>query len=258
MGRQRFVRVLTGDGPTWGRVDGGTVHRLDRPPWAPGPCGGGEPLGELGRLALLAPAEPSKVVCVGRNYVEHAAEHGAEVPAEPLLFLKPPSSLLGPEGTVVVPAQSQRVEHEAELALLIGRRCRDVAAADAWPLVLGVTCANDVTARDLQRRDGQWTRGKGFDTFCPLGPELVAGLREAEVADLGVACRVNGALRQQGRTGQMVFPPAVLVAYVSSVMTLEPGDVILTGTPAGVGPLLPGDVVEVEVEGVGVLRNRVG
>jgi 2-keto-4-pentenoate hydratase/2-oxohepta-3-ene-1,7-dioic acid hydratase in catechol pathway len=256
MGQTAIVRVRVGGRPEWGVVEGEEVRRLQAPP-ACGELRPGASLGPLAALELLAPAEPSKIVCVGRNYVEHAAEHGAEVPAEPLLFLKPPSSVVGPGAAIVVPAQSQRVEHEAELALVVGRRCRNVAAAEAWCCLLGVTCANDVTARDLQRKDGQWTRGKGFDTFCPLGPRVVAGLTEAEAADLAVACRVNGTPRQHGRTVQMVFPPAFLVEYITSVMTLEPGDVILTGTPAGVGPLNPGDTVEVEVERVGVLRNPV-
>jgi 2-keto-4-pentenoate hydratase/2-oxohepta-3-ene-1,7-dioic acid hydratase in catechol pathway len=208
-------------------------------------------------LQLLAPVVPTKLVCVGRNYVEHAAEHGVEVPAEPLLFFKPPSSVIGPGSAIVLPPQSERVEHEGELAVVIGRRCRNLSASEAWSAVLGVTCGNDVTARDLQRRDGQWTRGKGFDTFCPLGPWVVTGLRDEAVADLGVTCRVNGSGRQSGRTGQMAFSPQALIEYITAVMTLEPGDVIMTGTPAGVGPLLAGDVVEVEVEGVGVLRNPV-
>jgi 2-keto-4-pentenoate hydratase/2-oxohepta-3-ene-1,7-dioic acid hydratase in catechol pathway len=149
------------------------------------------------------------------------------------------------------------VDYEAEMAVVIGRRCRDVAPEEAWKYVWGVTCANDVTARDLQRRDGQWTRAKGFDTFCPVGPWVVIGLSEADVADLEVICRVNGEVRQRGRTSEMAFSPADLIAYSSAVMTLEPGDLLLTGTPAGVGPLHPGDVVEVEVEGIGVLRNPV-
>jgi 2-keto-4-pentenoate hydratase/2-oxohepta-3-ene-1,7-dioic acid hydratase in catechol pathway len=168
-----------------------------------------------------------------------------------------PSSVIGPGASIVLPPQSQQVEHEAELAVVIKRRCRGVTPEEAWGYVLGITCGNDVTARDLQRRDDQWTRAKGFDTFCPLGPWLVTGLREEDVADLEVVCRVNGEVRQRGRTREMVFSPAHLIAYTASIMTLEPGDVIMTGTPAGVGPLAAGDVVEVEVEGVGVLRNSV-
>ena len=217
----------------------------------------GERLGSLDELTLLAPASPTKIVCIGRNYAAHAAEHGAEVPPEPALFLKPPSSVLGPGSAIVLPRQSRRVEHEGELALVIGRRCRDVSPEDAWDCVLGITCGNDVTARDLQRSDVQWTRGKGFDTFCPLGPWVVTGLAESEVADLEIACLVNGDSRQIGRTAQMVFPPRELLAHISSIMTLEPGDVVLTGTPEGVGPLEDGDLVEVVVERVGTLSNPV-
>lgn len=203
------------------------------------------------------PVTPSKIVCVGRNYIAHAAEHGADVPTEPLLFLKPPSALLGEGGEIVLPNLSRQVEHEAELAMVIGKRCRAVARDRAWEHVLGVTCANDVTARDLQRSDAQWTRGKGFDSFCPLGPWIVTDLSEDEVGDLGLQCMVNGELRQQARTSQMVFSPAFLIAYITRVMTLEPGDVILTGTPAGVGALHAGDEVTVEIEKVGTLTNRV-
>jgi 2-keto-4-pentenoate hydratase/2-oxohepta-3-ene-1,7-dioic acid hydratase in catechol pathway len=255
-GGVRIVRVAVDGVPRWGVVDGPEVVELTAPPWG-GVLRRGASLGALSALRLLAPTCPTKVVCVGRNYVEHAAEHGVEVPAEPLLFFKPPSSVVGPGDAIVLPPESERVEHEGELAVVIGRRCRRVAAADAWGVVLGVTCGDDVTARDLQRRDGQWTRGKGFDTFCPLGPWVVSGLEEGAVSDLEVSCRVNGSQRQSSRTRHMVFPPAVLVEYITAVMTLEPGDVIMTGTPAGVGPLVAGDVVEVEVEDVGVLANPV-
>jgi len=196
-------------------------------------------------------------VCIGRNYAAHAAEHKAEVPKEPLIFFKPPSSVIGPGAPIVLTPQSKQVEHESELVLVIGRRCRNVSADEAWNYVLGVTCGNDVTARDLQRQDSQWTRAKGFDTFCPLGPWLITGLSESEVANLEVTCRVNGEVRQRGNTSEMVFSPAQLIAYISAIMTLEPGDAIMTGTPAGVGPLIEGDEVEVEVAGVGILKNPV-
>ena len=251
----RLVRLEDNDIPTWGVIEGNAVHRLEGDPYHIWTIGA--PVGELATLTLLPPATPTKIVCVGRNYVAHAAEHGVEVPDAPLLFLKPPSSLVGPGGAIVVPSQSQRVEHEAELAIIIGRRCRNISPDEAWDYVLGVTCGNDVTARDLQRQDGQWTRGKGFDTFCPLGPWIVTGLDETAIDDVAVTCRVNGEVRQQGRTSQMVFSPAMLIAYAASVMTLEPGDVFLTGTPAGVGPLTPEDIVEVEIEGIGTLRNPV-
>jgi 2-keto-4-pentenoate hydratase/2-oxohepta-3-ene-1,7-dioic acid hydratase in catechol pathway len=197
---------------------------------------------------------PSKIVAVGRNYLAHAQELGHPVPTEPLIFLKPPSAIVGDEDDVVYPRASQRVDHEAELAVVIGRRCKDVMQGDAFDYVRGYTCANDVTARDLQESDDQWTRAKGFDTFCPLGPAIVESL---DPSALRVVARVNGEVRQDGRTSDMLFPVPALVAYISSVMTLEPDDVILTGTPPGVGPVRRGDVMEVEVEGIGVLRNRV-
>jgi len=202
-----------------------------------------------------APPPPSKIVAVGRNYREHAAELGNTAPdEEPLLFLKAPSALLVGGGEIVLPPQSSRVDYEGELALVIGRTIK------SWPeerwkdALAGLCCANDVTARDLQKKDGQWARAKSFDTFCPVGPEVVEGL---DPADLAIQTRVNGATRQSSRTSQMVFAPAFLLAYVSRMMTLLPGDLILTGTPAGIGPLSPGDVVEIEIEGIGILRNRV-
>jgi 2-keto-4-pentenoate hydratase/2-oxohepta-3-ene-1,7-dioic acid hydratase in catechol pathway len=203
---------------------------------------------------LLPPVLPSKIVCVGRNYADHAKELGNEAPAEPLLFFKPPSSLLAPEGTIVRPALSQRVDFEGELAIVIGREAKDVKT-DRWrDYVRGFACANDVTARDLQKKDTQFTRGKGFDTFCPIGPCIEDDL---DPSDLRISTRVNGETRQDGRTADMIFTCGFLVEYITAVMTLVPGDVILTGTPAGVGPLQAGDVVEVEIEGVGVLRNAV-
>jgi 2-keto-4-pentenoate hydratase/2-oxohepta-3-ene-1,7-dioic acid hydratase in catechol pathway len=252
----RVVRVRTEDGPTWGVLEGEEVHRLPKGPFT-APLEPAESLGRRGELELLAPTAPSKIVCVGRNYSAHAAEHGAEVPTQPLLFLKPPSAVLSPGGTIVLPELSNQVEHEAELTLVIGSRARQVSEDRAWRHVLGVTCGNDVTARDLQRSDNQWTRGKGFDTFCPLGPWLVTGLRETDVADLELSCRVNRELRQKADTDQMVFSPAFLISYITQIMTLEPGDVVMTGTPAGVGPLDPGDTVEVEIERIGKLTNTV-
>jgi len=250
-----LVRVAVDGSPRWGAVENEWVYSLRGEPF-----GDWERRAEIGRLdnlPLLAPTAPSKIVCVGRNYPAHAAEHGGEVPSEPLLFLKPPSSVIGPGAPIVLPPQSEQVDHEVELAVVIGRRCRGVTMQEAWDYVLGVTCGNDVTARDLQRLDGQWTRAKGFDTFCPLGPWLVTGLNEMDVADLEAICRVNGELRQRGRTSEMAFSPAQLIAYTAGIMTLEPGDVIMTGTPAGVGPLAAGDVVEIEVESIGLLRNPV-
>ena len=197
---------------------------------------------------------PSKIVAVGRNYAEHAKELGNEPPAEPIIFLKPPSALLPHEGTIIRPPQSQRVDYEGEPAIVIGSRARDIRAQRWRDVVQGFTCANDVTARDLQKKDVQFTRGKGFDTFCPLGPCIETDL---DPSDLALVTRVNGERKQNARTSMMIFPCGVLVEFITSVMTLEAGDVILTGTPAGVGPLSAGDTVEVEIEGIGTLRNHV-
>ncbi|HUJ14673.1 MAG TPA: fumarylacetoacetate hydrolase family protein [Thermoanaerobaculia bacterium] len=197
---------------------------------------------------------PTKIVAVGRNYAEHAKELGNDTPDEPILFLKPPSALLPHEGTIVRPPQSKRVDYEGELAIVIGRRAKNVPRARWRDVVRGFTCGNDVTARDLQKKDVQFTRAKGFDTFCALGPHIET---ELDPRDLKLVTRVNGEIKQSGRTSQMVFPCDFLVEFITSVMTLEPGDVILTGTPAGIGPLNAGDVVEVEIEGIGTLRNHV-
>jgi 2-keto-4-pentenoate hydratase/2-oxohepta-3-ene-1,7-dioic acid hydratase in catechol pathway len=204
--------------------------------------------------ALLTPVVPSKIVCVGRNYAEHVKELGNDAPAEPVLFFKPPSALLAPGGTIVRPAVSQRVDFEGELAIVVGREAKDVKAARWRDYVRGFTVANDVTARDLQKKDVQFTRGKGFDTFLPLGPCIES---ELDPSDLRLTTRVNGETRQDGRTSQMIFSLDALFEYITGIMTLVPGDVILTGTPSGVGPLQAGDVVEVEIEGIGVLSNAV-
>jgi 2-keto-4-pentenoate hydratase/2-oxohepta-3-ene-1,7-dioic acid hydratase in catechol pathway len=223
----------------------------------------GSPFGEFRRLeaeralekmTLLAPVQPSKIVCIGRNYVEHAQEHEAEVPEVPLIFLKPPSTLIGTGAAVQLPPQSKQVEHEAELAVVIGKKGRWISPENALEYVFGYTIANDVTARDLQRRDGQWTRGKGFDTFCPVGPWIET---EFDPTDALITCHVNGELRQMASSRDMVFTVRQLLAFVSSVMTLEPGDLLLTGTPSGVAPLMAGDKVEVTIEGIGVLKNTV-
>ncbi len=204
---------------------------------------------------LLAPVEPSKIVCVGRNYAAHAAELGNEMPKEPLIFLKPPSSLIGPEAAIEIPQYSKRVEHEGELGVVIGKKCAHLKDSDdALSYVLGYMCVNDVTARDLQKADVQFTRGKGFDTFCPVGPHIET---DFDPKDVLVEARVNGEPRQSGRTSLMAFPVEYLVRWISRMMTLIPGDLIATGTPAGVGPLAEGDAVEVSIEGIGVLRNAV-
>jgi len=209
-------------------------------------------------VRLLAPAVPTKIVCVGRNYREHAKELHHEVPISPLIFLKPPSAVLAPGCTIRRPVKlSQRVDYEGELGVVIGKRCRDLREdEDARDYILGYTCVNDVTARDLQNKDGQWSRAKGFDTFCPIGPIVVSGLDPW--AGMRVQTRVNEELRQDGTTADFIFALDEIMRYISAVMTLEPGDVIATGTPAGVGPLRAGDVVEVSVEGVGTLENPVG
>jgi 2-keto-4-pentenoate hydratase/2-oxohepta-3-ene-1,7-dioic acid hydratase in catechol pathway len=207
------------------------------------------------RVQLLSPVIPSKVVCLGKNYVDHAEEMRTDVPEEPLLFMKPATSVIGPDARVVYPSISKEVHHEAELAVVVGRVAKNVRAEDASQFIFGYTAANDVTARDLQRRDGQWTRAKGFDTFCPLGPVIETELDPLE--RLAVICRVNGEVRQAGFTSDMVFGVAEAIEFITKVMTLLPGDVILTGTPSGVGPVLPGDLMEVEIDGVGVLANRV-
>ncbi|HEX8560531.1 MAG TPA: fumarylacetoacetate hydrolase family protein [Pyrinomonadaceae bacterium] len=251
----RFIDPET-QRPSYGMIEGAQVFTL-RGDLSDGTLSleGVEPSVGLSDARLLPPVKPSKVVCVGRNYREHAAELGNPMPEEPLLFLKAPSAIIADGEPITLPEASARIEHEGELAVVIGRRCGPLAADDD-PLayVLGYTCLNDVTARDLQRRDVQFTRGKSFDTFCPVGPYVVTGL---DPSDLSVVTRVNGEVRQNGRTSAMAFPVAHLVRYISQAMTLEPGDLIATGTPAGVGPLKDGDVVEVEVEGVGVLRNPV-
>jgi len=211
----------------------------------------------LQSVRLLTPVIPSKIVCIGRNYREHAKELNHAIPTEPLIFLKPPSAILAPGGTILRPASlSQRVDYEGELGVVIGKRCHSLRDGDDLrQFILGYTCVNDVTARDLQNKDGQWSRAKGFDTFCPVGPVIVSGLDPWK--GITVQTRVNGELRQDGTTADFIFPLDVIFRYISQVMTLEPGDVIATGTPAGVGPLQPGDTVEVTVEGVGSLSNPV-
>jgi len=205
---------------------------------------------------LLPPCAPSKIVCVGRNYAEHAKELGNEVPAEPLIFLKPPSSLIASGDSIVYPKLSQRVDFEGELGVVIGKRARNVASAQAGEYILGYTCVNDVTARDLQKKDGQWTRGKGFDTFCAVGPCLIRR-EEADLKNFRVRTLVNGETKQDAPITDMLFDVNAIIAYVSAFMTLEPGDLIATGTPPGVGPLQPGFKVQIEIEGIGVLENTV-
>jgi len=239
--------------PAWGMVAGDKVHEIS------GSMTGEWKLSDriwpLAEVQFAVPIEPSKIVCVGRNYRDHAAELGNPIPKEPLIFLKPPSSIIGPDEPIVLPAISERVDHEGELAVVIGRRCSHLGDADdVRPFIFGYTCVNDVTARDLQVKDEQFTRSKGFDTFCPMGPVIET---ELDLADVSVETFVNGQRRQSGRTSQMIFPVDHLIRWISRMMTLVPGDIISTGSPAGVGPLRPGDVVEVVVGGVGTLRNPV-
>lgn len=254
----RFARVEDDADPAYGVVEGEPgeelVLVLDGDPLVRAVRPTGEQL-RLIDVRLLAPVIPrSKVVCVGKNYADHAAEMGGEAPTAPLLFLKPNTSVVGPTDAILLPRQSQEVHHEAELAVVIGRLCKDVPRERVSDVILGYTCANDVTARDLQKADGQWARAKGFDTFCPLGPWIET---ELDTSDLAIGASVGNEVRQAGRTSQMIHTVAELVVYTSAAMTLLPGDVILTGTPAGVGPIRDGDTVTVTIEGIGTLSNRV-
>ncbi|MGD8634225.1 MAG: fumarylacetoacetate hydrolase family protein [Anaerolineales bacterium] len=250
----RIVRYKLRGGKNilWGWVSEGKVGSLDGDPF--GAFRRKKTYVSLDRVQLFPPVQPGKIIAVGRNYAAHADEFGASVPEIPLIFLKPPSSVIADGDTILLPPQSERVEHEAELAVVIGQGGRWIKRADAHKHVLGYSIAVDVTARDLQRSDTVWTRGKGFDTFCPLGPWIETDL---DPSDLVIKCSVNGQLRQFGSTRDMVFSVPTVVAFISSVMTLNPGDLILTGTPAGVGPLTGGDQIEVEIEGIGTLSNNV-
>lgn len=250
---QRYVRIETTEAEVYyGLLQlNHSIQVLDASPWLKGQPT--ELVIEPESYQFLAPCVPSKIVAVGKNYANHAAEMGTPVPQEPLLFLKPSTSVLGPQRTIRCPPQSQQVDYEGELALVIGERCRNCTPESAQAKIWGYTIANDVTARDLQKRDGQWTRAKGFDTFCPLGPWIV---RELNLSGR-LQTFVNDQLVQSAAIDQMIFPPDVLVSFISQVMTLLPGDVVLTGTPEGIGPLQVGDRVRVEVEGIGYLANTV-
>ncbi|MGB8020061.1 MAG: fumarylacetoacetate hydrolase family protein [Candidatus Nanopelagicales bacterium] len=252
----RLARYSYAGSVAFGVVEGGEVLELPGHPFAaPGQqITTTGVVHDLDAVRLLAPVLPSKVIGIGKNYADHAAELGGEAPRQPLMFLKPTTAVIGQEDAIVLPPESTEVHFEAELAVVIGRLCRRVAAADAASVILGYTCANDVTARDLQRLDGQWTRAKGFDTFCPLGPWIDTDL---DPADVVVECEVNAVTTQRESTATLIHSVPALVEAVSAVMTLLPGDVILTGTPAGVGPLAPGDEVAVTVAGLGTLVNRV-
>jgi 2-keto-4-pentenoate hydratase/2-oxohepta-3-ene-1,7-dioic acid hydratase in catechol pathway len=249
----KIVRIKAGDDIAYGVADTEGVLVYEGSPfvaWEPT-----ESVVPWSRVTLLAPVLPTKVMCVGKNYQDHADEMGGDVPEEPLVFMKPATSVVGPNANVVHPRISGEVHHEAELAVVISRPARHIKAEDASNYIFGYTAANDVTARDLQARDGQWTRAKGFDTFCPLGPAIETELDPLE--RLAVICRVNGEVRQAGFTSDMVFGVAEILAFISAFTTLLPGDVILTGTPSGVGKVEPGDLMEVEIDGIGSLTNRV-
>ncbi len=249
----RFLRYDDGGLPRWGRLEAGRVTPLDGAPWSGGEADG--PARPYEELDLLPPVPPGgKVLCIGRNYLAHAKELGNEVPAEPLVFLKPSTSLLPHGGTVLLPPESERVDFEGELALVVGRRARRVGPEAFADVVFGVTPAIDVSARDLQKKDGQWWRAKGFDTFCPCGPVVTAGL---DASDVRLRTWLDGELRQDSRTSRMIFDLPTLVSWVSQAMTLEPGDLLLTGTPEGVGPLADGQLLELEIEGLERLSVRV-
>jgi 2-keto-4-pentenoate hydratase/2-oxohepta-3-ene-1,7-dioic acid hydratase in catechol pathway len=249
----RLVRFRWGDGIFYGVLAGEMIRPLARPPF--------EGLSQteeeipLAEVVLLAPCEPSKIVALGLNYRDHAAEFGSPLPEEPLLFLKPGTAVIGPDADIVYPQMSRQVDFEAELAVVMGRTARRVSQAAAWDYILGYTAINDVTARDLQKKDGQFTRSKSFDTFAPLGPWIETGILNPD--NLTVEAYLNGERRQHSNTSNLVFGVAYLVSFISRIMTLLPGDVIATGTPSGVGPMQPGDVVEIRLEGIGSLRNRV-
>jgi 2-keto-4-pentenoate hydratase/2-oxohepta-3-ene-1,7-dioic acid hydratase in catechol pathway len=242
-GNEEITRLLLQSPHTSdGDVEGLPSRRMDRIP--------------LAAASLLPPVQPTKIVCVGRNYREHAAELGNDVPSEPLLFFKPPSSLLPPGGTILRPKVSERTDYEGELGVVIGRRCHLLPdSEDVRPYILGYTCINDFTARDLQKKEPQWVRGKGFDTFCPVGPLVADGLDPW--TGVPVQTRVNGEVRQSGNTKDFIFALDMIVRYITQIMTLEPGDLIATGTPAGISPVVAGDVIEVSIEGIGTLRNPV-
>lgn len=259
----RYCQILIEDHPAWAVIEEEQVILLASDPIADFASGKAPtrtdhslPLDEvLSQGRILPPVRPTKALCIGINYMKHAEEMNEAVNHDPIMFMKPASALNGHGGIILLPAISQNVHYEGELAVVIGKRCRHVSAEDASAYIFGYTCANDVTARDLQRLDGQWTRGKSFDTFMPVGPWIETA--PGDIYDLTVQTRVNGKLRQDGNTGQMRHDPYQLLAFISQVMTLEPGDLILTGTPEGVGRIVAGDEVEVKISGIGVLKNMV-
>lgn len=250
----RIARVSIPEvaGPVFGVVNGTSIDIIKGHPFSDLEFTGVNL--DLEKVKILSPVLPSKIVCVGKNYADHAKELGGEVPAEPVIFIKPSTTVIGENDQIVLPTQSTNVHHEVELAVVISHLCKNVDVSRAGEVILGYTIANDVTARDLQNSDGQWTRAKSFDTFCPIGPWIET---ELDPTNLDLTCEVNGQLRQSGNTSEMVRTAHEMVAWISTVMTLLPGDVILTGTPAGVGPIVNGDIVEVTISGIGTLSNPV-
>lgn len=248
----RYVRISSPKGPCWGVVKGEDVLTLSKPPYDEVEYDGGKL--PLSQCRLLAPCEPTKIICVGKNYSEHAREMGSEPPGFPVLFMKGPNTVNRPDGAVHAPNFVERLDYEGELAVVIRRRAKDVKAKNFSDYILGYTCLNDVTARDIQQHDGQWTRGKSMDGFCPMGPWATD---EVEPQALKLITRLNGTIVQQGNTADFITPVSQLLEFITAAMTLEPGDVIATGTPAGIGPMIPGDCVEVDIEGIGVLKNQV-
>jgi len=251
---ERFVRFEAAEGKEWGILEEGRILKISNNPVFPFEAEG--KYYEPSQVKLLAPVEPSKIVCVGLNYKEHVKESQSadKVPEEPVLFLKPPSSLIGPGARIFYPEMAGRVDYEAELGVIIGRECKNAASIEIEDYIFGFTCVNDVTARDLQKKDVQWTRGKGFDTFCPVGPWIIDKLK---YEDVQVESFLNGELRQSARTSLMIFPINKLISFISQVMTLYPGDLISTGTPKGIGPMQSGDRIEVRIEGIGSLVNDI-
>lgn len=251
---ERYIRFRTANGVAWGIFEEGRVAEISSNP----ACGYEmtDKYYELSQTKLLAPVEPGKIVCVGLNYRDHVKESqsATKVPEDPVLFLKPPSAVIGPGEKIIYPEMAERVDYEAELGIIVGRKCHQVAEVEAEDYIFGFTCANDVTARDLQKKDVQWTRGKGFDTFCPVGPWVIDKLA---YEDLSIESYLNGDLKQSARTSMMIFSVPFLMSFISKVMTLFPGDLILTGTPAGISPMKSGDRIEVRIEGIGSLVNDV-
>jgi 2-keto-4-pentenoate hydratase/2-oxohepta-3-ene-1,7-dioic acid hydratase in catechol pathway len=247
----RVVRVFHGEDVRYGLADAASITLISDEPFSAWET---DDVISMTGARLMPPAMPTKIVCVGVNYKTHAREMGHDLPAEPLIFLKPPTAMNAPGGEIHLPAGAGRVDYEGELAVVMGRRAHNITPEEAPTHILGYTCANDVTARDLQKRDGQWSRAKGFDGFCPLGPWIETDL---DPADLSIETRVNGELRQSARTSDMIFDVPTLISFISHVMTLLPGDIVLTGTPSGIGELHAGDTVEVSIEGIGSLGSRV-